>query len=68
MAWEAVLADGVDTINLFLSRYIIKQMNLMKNQSRHENMMYLVVWGLLFLAPLLSLYVRTINHEDATFN
>lgn len=31
-------------------------------------MMYLVVWGLLFLAPLLSLYVRTINHEDATFN
>lgn len=68
MAWEAVLADGVDTINLFFSRYIIKQMNLMKNQSRHENMMYLVVWGLLFLAPLLSLYVRTINHEDATFN
>ena len=68
MAWEAVLADGVDTINLFLSRYLNKQMNLMKNQSRHENMMYLVVWGLLFLAPLLSLYVRTINHEDATFN
>ena len=40
----------------------------MKNQSRHENMIYLVVWGLLFAAPLLSLYVRTANSEDATFN
>ncbi len=40
----------------------------MKNQSKQENMMYLVVWGLLFLAPLLSLYVRTINHEGVTFD
>ena len=40
----------------------------MKNQSRHENMIYLVVWGLLFAAPLLSLYIRTANSEDATFN
>ena len=40
----------------------------MKNQSRHENMIYLVVWGLLFAAPLLSLYVRTANSEDVTFN
>lgn len=40
----------------------------MKHQSRHENMIYLVVWGLLFAAPLLSLYVRTASNEDATFN
>ena len=40
----------------------------MKNQSRHENLTYLIVWGLLFLAPLLSLYVRTMSDEDATFN
>ena len=31
-------------------------------------MIYLVVWGLLFAAPLLSLYIRTANSEDATFN
>ncbi|MBO7069099.1 MAG: histidine kinase [Bacteroidaceae bacterium] len=35
-------------------------------QSRQENIIYLIVWGLLFAAPLLSLYVRTVN--DATVN
>ena len=28
----------------------------------------MVVWGLLFAAPLLSLYVRTISDSDVTFN
>ena len=37
-------------------------------QSRQENLVYLVVWGLLFATPLLSLYVRTISESDATFN
>ena len=37
-------------------------------QSRQENLVYLVVWGLLFAAPLLSLYVRTISDSEATFN
>jgi len=37
-------------------------------QSRQENLVYLVVWGLLFATPLLSLYVRTISDSDATFN
>ena len=33
----------------------------MMKQSRQENLIYLAVWGLLFLAPLLSLYVRMMN-------
>jgi len=37
-------------------------------QSRQENLVYLVVWGLLFATPLLSLYVRTISDSEATFN
>ena len=37
-------------------------------QSRQENLVYLVVWGLLFATPLLSLYVRTISDSDATFD
>ena len=36
-------------------------------QLRQENITYLVVWGLLFAAPLLSLYVRTIGDSDVTF-
>ena len=36
-------------------------------QSRQENIIYLVVWGLLFAAPLLSLYVRTTNDVNAVF-
>lgn len=40
----------------------------MKNQSRQENLIYLVVWGMLFAAPLLSLYVRTVNDGDIAFN
>ena len=37
-------------------------------QSRQENIAYLVVWGLLFAAPLLSLYVRTISDSNVTFD
>ena len=36
-------------------------------QSRQENLIYLAVWGLLFAAPLLSLYVRTASDADTTF-
>jgi len=39
----------------------------MKHQSRQENVIYLVVWGLLFAAPILSLYVRTINDSSLVF-
>ena len=37
-------------------------------QSRQENLIYLIVWGLLFAAPLLSFYVRTVNDADLTFD
>ena len=39
----------------------------MKQQSRQENIVYLVVWGLFFAIPVLSLYVRTVNDLDAVF-
>ena len=37
-------------------------------QSRLENIIYLAVWGLLFAAPLLSLYVRTVSDVNIEFN
>ena len=40
----------------------------MKNQSRQENLIYLVVWVMLFAAPLLSLYVRSVNDPNTSFN
>ena len=40
----------------------------MKNQSRQENLIYLVVWSLLFATPLLSLYLRTMSDENLTFH
>lgn len=40
----------------------------MKHQSQQENMIYLVVWGLLFAAPLLSVYIRTVNEPGMLFD
>ena len=37
-------------------------------QCRQDNLIYLAVWGLLFVAPLLSLYVRTANDPNIAFN
>ena len=37
-------------------------------QSKQENLIYLAVWGLLFAAPLLSLYVRTVNDTNLAFD
>jgi hypothetical protein len=37
-------------------------------QSRQENIIYLIVWGLLFAAPLLSLYVRTVSGATVVFD
>jgi len=39
----------------------------MKNQSKQENLIYLVVWSLLYAAPLLSLYMRTLSDANITF-
>ena len=40
----------------------------MKEQSRYENACYAALWGLLFAAPLLTLYVRTMNDSSVAFN
>ena len=37
-------------------------------QSRQENLIYLAVWALLFVAPLLSLYVRTVSDANEVFD
>ena len=34
-------------------------MKWMQEQSKYENTAYVALWGLLFAAPLLSLYIRT---------
>ena len=48
--------------------YKLPNISSMKNQSRQENIIYLVVWGMLFAAPLLSLYIRTVSDSGTTFN
>ena len=40
----------------------------MQEQSRYENTGHVALWGLLFAAPLLTLYVRTMNDSSAAFN
>ena len=40
----------------------------MKHQSRQENLIYLVMWGMLFAAPIISLYVRSINEGTDAFS
>ena len=40
----------------------------MKHQSHQENIIYLVVWGLLFAAPLLSFYIRTVSVPNMVFD
>ena len=37
-------------------------------QSKQENLIYLAVWGLLFAAPLLSFYVRTMSDTNLVFD
>ena len=36
-------------------------------QSRQENIIYLIVWGMLFAVPLLSCYVRMFADSEASF-
>ncbi len=46
----------------------MKLSQLMKHQSRQENLIYLAMWGMLFAAPLLSLYLRATTSDNAEFN
>lgn len=40
----------------------------MKIQSRQENVIYLALWGMLFAAPVLMMYLRTVNNTYLSFN
>ena len=40
----------------------------MKIQSRQENIIYLALWGMLFAAPVLSLYVRSVHNSVIAFD
>ncbi len=39
----------------------------MKEQSRHENLIYLALWGMLFAAPALGMYIRVISGQADSF-
>ena len=39
----------------------------MQNQSRYENMAYVALWGLLFAAPVISLYMRMAGNSQLEF-
>ena len=43
-------------------------MKWMQEQSKYENTAYVVLWGILFAAPVMSLYVRTISDTNIQFN
>ena len=40
----------------------------MKTQWKHENLTYLALWGLLFIAPVLSLYIRSTTDAQLLFS
>ena len=44
-----------------------KLYNWMQQQSKYENAAYTVLWGLLFAAPVLSLYIRAASDSNLTF-
>ena len=37
-------------------------------QSKQENLIYLIVWGLLFASPMISLYVRMVSDQNLPFD
>ena len=43
-------------------------MKWMREQSKYENMAYVVLWGILFAAPVMSLYIRTISDTAIQFD
>ena len=42
--------------------------NYWMKQIRQENLIYLAVWGVLFITPTLSMYIRTLNDADFPFD
>ena len=41
---------------------------MMKNQQKYENLTYLALWSLLFIAPVLSIYLRTATDTGMVFS
>ena len=41
---------------------------MMKNQQKYENLTYLALWSLLFIAPVLSLYIRSTTDTQLAFS
>lgn len=64
----AVVLAASEDINAgnTITTYSLRYMKWMQEQQKHENLTYLVLWSVLFIAPVLSLYVRTVN--DPAFN
>ena len=42
--------------------------NMMRNQKKYENLTYLALWSLLFMAPVISLYMRTTTDSQIAFD
>jgi len=40
----------------------------LKQNKRQETLIYLVLWGLLFIAPVMNLYIRTAGNSELTFD
>ena len=47
---------------------MLRLFHYMKIQSRHENVIYIVLWGMLFAAPVITMYLRTVSDIYITFN
>ena len=43
-------------------------LSIVKSQNKHENLTYLVLWSILFMAPVLSLYIRSTTDTFFTFH
>jgi len=40
---------------------------MFRHQNRNENLLYLALWGLIFITPIVSLYVRSLTDSDIQF-
>ena len=46
---------------------MVRYMKWMEEHKKHENLTYLVLWGMLFAVPVLSLYVRSVSNPVFDF-
>ena len=55
-------------VRLYWMKQIPELCSPTRRLSRQENLIYLAVWVMLFAAPLLSLYVRTVSDSTVVFD